>query len=156
MKVEVNGNEYDIELLGNKARINNHNITLKMNQDEITISEGNMKKNNNNKENEKKFHLDFLQEGESAFMIINGMAYNVSKSVSAGTAIEQIKAPISGQIIDVSATSGKEVKKGEVLVTLEAMKMENHVSSPIEGRIKEIKVKKGQAVKSGDVLLTFE
>ena len=93
MKVEVNGNEYDIELLGNKARINSHNITLKMDHDEITISEEKRKKKD--KENEKKFHLDFLQEGEPAFMIINGMAYNVSKNVSAGTAFKQIKAPIS-------------------------------------------------------------
>ena len=44
-------------------------LTLKLDQDEITISDN------------KKFHLDFLQEGEPSFMIINGMAYNVLKSV---------------------------------------------------------------------------
>lgn len=145
MKVEVNGNEYDIELLGNKARINSEEIALKLDQDEITISD---KKN--------KFHLDFLQEGEPSFMIINGMAYNVSKSVLAGTAIKEIKAPISGQIIDVSAILGREVKRGELVIILEAMKMENQIRSPIKGRVKEIKVKKGQSVRSGDVLLTFE
>ena len=96
MKVEVNGNEYDVELLGNKARINGKEIALKLDQDELTISDN------------KKFHLDFLQEGEPSFMIINGMAYDVLRSVSADTAIKEVKAPISGQIIDVSVSAGDE------------------------------------------------
>lgn len=144
MKVEVNGNEYDIELLGNKARINGKEIALKLDRDELTLSDN------------KKFHLDFLQEGEPSFMIINGMAYDVSKSISADIAIKEVKAPIGGQIIDVSVSSGTKVKRGELLVVLEAMKMENQIRSPLKGRVKEIKVKKGQSVRSGDVLLIFE
>jgi biotin carboxyl carrier protein len=144
MKVEVNGKEYDIEFMGNKARIDGKEIAVRIDEDEITIS------------GESKFHLDFLQEGEQSFLIINGMAYNVSKSVSTVTPLKEIKAPISGQIIDVSAIPGTEVKRGELLIVLEAMKMENQIKSPIKGRIKEIRVKKGQSVKSGDVLLTFE
>ena len=88
MKVEVNGNEYDVELLGNKARINGKEIALKLDRDELTLSDN------------RKFHLDFLQEGEPSFMIINGMAYDVLKRVSAEIAIKEVKAPISGQIID--------------------------------------------------------
>lgn len=146
MKVEVNGKEYDIEFLGNKARIDGKEIAVRIDQDEITIS------------GESKFHLDFfLQEGEQlSFLIVNGMAYNVSKDVSSVTPLKELKAPISGQIIDVSAIPGREVKRGELVIILEAMKMENQIRSPIKGRIKEIKVKKGQSVKSGDVLLTFE
>ncbi len=144
MKVEVNGKEYDIEFFGNKARINGKEIAIRVDQDEITISD------------ETKFHLDFQQEGEQSFLIINGMVYNVSKDISTATPLKELKAPISGQIIDVSAIPGREVKRGELLVILEAMKMENQIRSPIKGRIKELKVKKGQSVKSGDVLLTFE
>lgn len=144
MKVEVNGKEYDIEFLGNKARIDGKEIAIRIDQDEITIS------------GESKFHLDFLQEGEQSFLIVNGMAYNISKDVYSVAPLKELKAPISGQIIDVSAIPGREVKRGELVIILEAMKMENQIRSPIKGRIKEIKVKKGQSVKSGDVLLTFE
>jgi len=145
MKVEVNGKEYDIELLGNKARIDGKEVAIMLEQDnELTVA-GN-----------KKFHLDFLLEGDQSFLIINGMAYNVSKSLSTDTFLKELKAPISGQIIDVSAIQGREIKRGELLITLEAMKMENQIKSPLNGRIKEVKVKKGQPVKSGDVLLTFE
>jgi biotin carboxyl carrier protein len=149
MKVEVNGKEYDIELLGNKAKIDGKEIAVRMDQDEITIPG----------ESNNKFHLDFiLQEGDESFVIINGMAYNVSKSLSsaAATPLKELKAPISGQIIDVSAIPGKQVKRGELVIILEAMKMENQIRSLIKGRIKEIRVKKGQSVKSGDVLLIFE
>ena len=143
MKVEVNGNDYDIEVLGNKARINSEEIDLKLEEDEIMILD-------------KKFHLDFLQEGQPSFMIINGMAYNVSKSVFSSTALKELKAPISGQIIDISAMPGTVLKRGELVIILEAMKMENQIRSPLKGRVKEIKVKKGQSVRLGDILLTFE
>lgn len=145
MKIEVNGKDYDVELIGNKAIIDKKEIALKLDQDEITILE-----------KKKDYHLDFIQEGEPLFMIINGMAYNVTKSISAVTTIKEIKAPMSGQILEVTATAGKEVKKGELVIILQAMKMENHISSPIKGKIREIKVRKGQSVKLGDVLLVFE
>jgi biotin carboxyl carrier protein len=146
LKVEVNGSEYDIEFLGNKARIDDKEVTIRViGQDEITISD------------KTTFHLDFLQEeGDQSFLIIDGMAYIISKSESTSTTIKELKAPISGQIIDVSVTAGKEVKRGELLIILEAMKMENQIKSHLKGRIKEVKVKKGQSVKSGDVILTFE
>lgn len=146
MKVEVNGSEYDIEFLGNKARIDGKEVAIRIiGQDEMTISDG------------ATFHLDFVQEeDDQSFLIINGVAYRVLKSESAYTPIKELRAPISGQIIDVSATAGREVKRGELLIILEAMKMENQIRSHLKGRIKEIKVKKGQSVKSGDVLLTFE
>jgi biotin carboxyl carrier protein len=89
-------------------------------------------------------------------MIINGMAYDVLRSVSADTATKEVKAPISGQIIDVSVSAGMKVNRGAPLVVLEAMKMENQIRSPLKGRVREIKVIKGQSVKSGDVLLIFE
>jgi biotin carboxyl carrier protein len=146
MKVEVNGSEYDIEFLGNKARIDGKEGDIRIiGQDEMTTSDG------------ATFHLDFLHEDDDqSFLIINGMAYSVLKSESASAPIKELKAPISGQIIDVSVTAGREVKRGELLIILEAMKMENQIRSQLKGRIKEIKVKKGQSVKSGDVLLTFE
>ena len=58
--------------------------------------------------------------------------------------------------MDVFVTAGDDVVRGQVLVTLEAMKMENQVKSTVKGRIKAVKVKKGQLVKGGEVLITFE
>jgi biotin carboxyl carrier protein len=144
MKIKVNGNEYEVELLGNKAIINGKEITLKMDGDEITIPGKN------------KFYLDYIQEGEPSFMIINGMAYYVSKNIFSGSIFKELKAPMSGQILDVSALPGMEVNRGGLVIVLEAMKMENQIRSPIRGKVKEVRVKKGQSVRSGDILLTFE
>jgi biotin carboxyl carrier protein len=143
MKIEVNGNDYDIEILGNKAKVNGENIDVTLNEEEILI-------------NGKKFHLDFIEEGEPSLMIINGMTYLVSKSAVGSISVRELKAPISGLIIDVLVTAGSEVNKDQPLVILEAMKMENQIKSPLKGRIREIRVDKGQSVKTGDVLVTFE
>lgn len=143
MKIEVNGNDYDIEILGNKAKVNGESIDIKLNEEEILI-------------NGKKFHLDFIEEGEPSLMIINGMTYLVSKSALAGISVRELKAPISGLIIDVLVAAGSEVNKDQPLVILEAMKMENQIKSPLKGRIREIRVDKGQSVKTGEVLVTFE
>jgi biotin carboxyl carrier protein len=52
--------------------------------------------------------------------------------------------------------TGIVIKEGQVLMILEAMKMEIQIKSPVSKRIKEIKVSKGQSVKIGDVLISFE
>ena len=67
----------------------------------------------------------------------------------------QVKAPMPGSILAVKATVGQAVKAGDVLVVLEAMKMENDITAPCDGTIKEIVVAKGTTVNTDDVLIVM-
>lgn len=67
-----------------------------------------------------------------------------------------IKAPMPGTISDVKVTQGQHVKKGEVLLILEAMKMENELMSPKDGVVKSVHVAKGDSVNTADVLVIVE
>lgn len=66
-----------------------------------------------------------------------------------------IKAPMPGNILDVKITNGASIKKGDVLVILEAMKMENDIVSPVDGTIVAVNVTKGQTVNTGDLLVSI-
>jgi biotin carboxyl carrier protein len=70
-----------------------------------------------------------------------------------GGATITVKAPLPGNIFKIIAKEGDEVKKGDNLLIMEAMKMENNVLAEKEGVIKSIKVKEGDAVLQGDVLI---
>ena len=142
MNVKVNGNDYDIEILGEKATVNGKEVSIKLNEDMITL-DGNI------------FYVDFVEEGEPTLMIINGVAYSVFRPEGDSVSIKNIKAPISGRVIDVLVTAGNQIKKGQVLIVIEAMKMENQIESPVNAEISEIKVNKGQSVKAGEVMITF-
>ncbi len=63
---------------------------------------------------------------------------------------------MAGRILSVRAEKGDKVKIGEVLCTLEAMKMENEVSATKSGRISEVNVSEGMAVNEGDVLMRIK
>lgn len=65
----------------------------------------------------------------------------------------EITSPIQGTVVSVNVKSGDTVNKGDVVVVIEAMKMENDISSQISGTVKEVCVREGQTVKVGDVLL---
>lgn len=67
----------------------------------------------------------------------------------------QIKAPMPGLIREIMATPGAELKAGDPVLILEAMKMENIIKSPGDGRIASIEVVAGSAVEKGQVLVTF-
>lgn len=73
---------------------------------------------------------------------------------SAGSA--KITSPMPGNILSINASAGKTVKKGEVLMILEAMKMENEIMAPRDGRITSIHVAKGTTVESGTLLCELE
>lgn len=66
---------------------------------------------------------------------------------------ETISAPMPGNILNVPVNTGDLVKKGQVLVILEAMKMENEIVAPVDGRVASVSVAKGQTVNAGDVLV---
>jgi biotin carboxyl carrier protein len=64
-------------------------------------------------------------------------------------------APLPGNVLQLKVKEGDEVKKGDELLILEAMKMENHVLADEDGVVKQIKVKPGEAVLQNDILLTI-
>ena len=68
----------------------------------------------------------------------------------------QVTAPMPGKILAVKASVGAEVKKGDVILLLEAMKMENEVVAPQDGKIASINVNSGDMVGAGDVLATMD
>ncbi len=64
-----------------------------------------------------------------------------------------VKSPLPGLIIDVKVGAGEKVKAGQIIVVMEAMKMENQIQATIDGTVKKIFVKKGDNVAEGDTLI---
>ena len=142
MKLTVNNNEYSIVIMGHNVLVNGKRTSAIYNENEITIDG-------------KKFYLDYMEEGDPSLMIVNGMTYVVSKSTEANDMMKQIKAPISGRIIEVLVKPGDAVKKGQLMFVLDAMKMQNQINSPMTTKVSELRVKTGETVKTGDILATF-
>ena len=114
-------------------------------------------------------------EGNNAEVVVNGKSFNVeldneqptasapvarvaqSAAAPAGKKVAaNIKAPLPGSIIKVLVSNGQSVKRGDVLLTMESMKMENNVCAESDGTIKNVLVKQGQNVMQDDVLIEFE
>ena len=72
------------------------------------------------------------------------------------SAINDLKAPMPGLVLDIPVSEGQEVSKGEALVVLEAMKMENVLKAESDGVVKSVNVAKGEAVEKNHVLIEFE
>ncbi len=68
---------------------------------------------------------------------------------------EIVPAPIPGKVLSIKVKQGDTVGAGQVVMILEAMKMENEITAPIDGQIKDIRVTEGQAVNSGDTMLVI-
>lgn len=84
-------------------------------------------------------------------------AASAPKAAPAGNAGSiKVTAPMPGKILSVKANVGQEVKQGDVILLLEAMKMENEVVAPQDGKVASINVGSGDMVESGDVLATMD
>ncbi len=69
---------------------------------------------------------------------------------------ETVKSPMPGTILAVNVTAGQSVKKGDVLVVLEAMKMENEIQAARDGVVASVAVTKGATVETGAVLVVLQ
>lgn len=69
--------------------------------------------------------------------------------------VSEIKAPMPGMVLKILVEEGTEVKKGDNLFVLEAMKMENIIKSPADVTVKTIKIKPGDKVEKGQILIIF-
>lgn len=68
---------------------------------------------------------------------------------------EPVNAPLPGTVVGVKVAAGEAVKKGQILVIIEAMKMENEVVAPRDGTVAQVITSKGASVNSGDPLVSL-
>jgi glutaconyl-CoA decarboxylase len=69
---------------------------------------------------------------------------------------DAVRAPIPGVVSEIKVASGKSVKKGEVLLLLEAMKMQNEILAPYDATVLEVSISQGASVQTGDVLVKLQ
>jgi biotin carboxyl carrier protein len=123
-------------------------------------------------ENNKGYNIELIAanyEEKQVVLSVNGNKYTVNlrdkydellKSLGmdklmAGK-VNELKAPMPGLVLDIFVTPGSIVKKGDPVIVLEAMKMENVLKAAGDGVVKKIAVEKKQAVEKNQLLISFE
>jgi acetyl/propionyl-CoA carboxylase alpha subunit len=119
--------------------------------------------------NNRSFDAEVLKDSERYWVSIKGERFECLlederiakiKDLSGYTGKEgverELKSPMPGLVVAVEVKEGQEVKPGEGLVIVEAMKMENELKAGFKGKVKQIRVKEGQAVEKDEVLIVFE
>jgi len=114
------------------------------------------------------FEIEVNHKGDEYRVLVDGRNYHVhlmdERRVRAGggqsggglQGRRTVSVPMPGKVIAILVAEGDAVEKGQGLVIVEAIKMENEVRSPIAGEVKEIKVKHGDTVEGGAALLVVE
>ena len=101
-----------------------------------------------------KVELEAIEEVKTESTAVE-VKKEVKPVASTGEGIE-VLAPIQGNVVNVKVKVGDKVKKGDVLLLIEAMKLENEVNSPVEGEVTEIVVSKGQNVTNKQLLMKIK
>jgi methylmalonyl-CoA carboxyltransferase small subunit len=89
-----------------------------------------------------------------------GMQHSVPESphspAPGGDETKVCRSPIAGVVVRVSVQAGQAIQAHDVMLVLEAMKMETSITSPVAGKVARVKVNAGDAVQGGQVLVEFE
>lgn len=152
--------------------VKTENKQLKVNEEVIELDHIKLNENSTHVLYQNKSYLievvELVKEEKTAVVKISGNIYTLNiedqydqllKQLGmdnlAVSKILQVKAPMPGLVLNVLATEGDEIKKGDSLLVLEAMKMENMIKSPTDGVIKKIAVKQGDKVEKNELLISF-
>ncbi|MEC8693189.1 MAG: acetyl-CoA carboxylase biotin carboxyl carrier protein subunit [Bacteroidota bacterium] len=104
--------------------------------------------------------ITLLHQGQKTHLYLAEPMNELLKSMGLEGAltpkINDLKAPMPGLVLDIVITAGDVVSKGDKLLILEAMKMENAIKAPADLKIKEIHTATGSAVDKNQVLITFD
>ena len=109
------------------------------------------------------FEVAVLPEGGGWRVETGGRIYRLRPDrAAAGTgdagpgASREIRSTLPGKIVQIQVEAGAEVKRGDALVIIEAMKMENELRAPFDARVERLAVSAGQAVETGALLMVLE
>jgi biotin carboxyl carrier protein len=143
-RVAVDGNEFLVD--GKKTGLTNYSLIVDNRSFEIEVD---------HTEDEyrvlvdgRNYHVHLVDERR---LLVGG-----AQSSAQLQGRQKVSVPMPGKVIAVLVSEGDKVEKGQGLVIVEAMKMENEVRSPIAGEVKEIKVTPGDTVEGGAILAVVE
>ncbi|MCY4487691.1 MAG: biotin/lipoyl-binding protein [Deltaproteobacteria bacterium] len=149
-KVVVDGHEFTVD--GRRTGRNNYSLLIDNRSFEVDVD----------------VDVDVDATEDEYRVLLDGRTYHISMSDERQVRVgsnqsgievsgrQEVKIPMPGKVVTVLVNEGDTVTKGQGLVIVEAMKMENEVRAPSPGTIKEIRVKTGEAVESGQVLVIVE
>jgi biotin carboxyl carrier protein len=143
-RIAVDGSEFLVD--GKKTGLTNYSLIVDNRSFEVEVDV---------KEDEyrvlvdgRNYHIDLVDERR---VRVGGLQSGIQLQGR-----QNVSVPMPGKIIAVLVSEGDSVEKGQGLVIVEAMKMENEVRCPINGEVKEVRVKPGDAVEAGAVLAVVE
>ena len=166
-KVKVEGKDYNVEFAKNsntKGKVNGKDLSLDIIETNTGIYHLLM--------NDESYHIEVLKVdyNTKTFDIkirnnkysleirddLDELLHQMGMDNLNTVTINEIKAPMPGLVLNILVEEGTKVEKGDNLLVLEAMKMENNIKSPTDGIVKKIHCVKGRAVEKNEVMIVFE
>ena len=144
--IQINGNEYQVKILS----LDSKGIEFILNQTYHNV------KYLNSSTNEMNLVIDNVPVTLNMHSQFDKIVFKNSGGSSAGDSQVALKSQIPGKVVSIAVGEGDSVKKGDVVCTLESMKMQVAVKSHKDGSVKIIKIKQGGSVAKGDVIAEIE
>lgn len=165
MKVKVNERyNFDVELNKNSILVNGAEVQIDSRQTAEKYSHVIY--------NHRSYNIEVVEENrqdKTCTVKVNGNVYEIKiedsydqllkqLGMDAGqtSKIRSVKAPMPGLVLNIMVKEGTTVIKGDSLLVLEAMKMENMIKSPADGTVKKISITQGDKVEKNDILIEFD
>jgi biotin carboxyl carrier protein len=162
LTVRVNGREYAVEFRADKIKVNG----VPVERGEVSLDHhcGMMLRHG-----ARVLRAVYETDGDESYALLYGREFRIEVETERERLLKQIsgvieeshthielKASMPGLVLRIAAAQGTWVSKGQPLLILEAMKMENEIRSPMDGIVREVKVQQGKPVEKGDLLMVVE